>query len=251
MRFSCAILAVFLTTASVFGATEVTNIGIASDIGAVVEGGRVAFGVNEFEETPPVDLNGDGDTSDMVMHIYDTSTGILTNLGLGTSRGIVFSGDLLSFLVAEPRHGADVNGDGDASDPVRRHQPRPGHRRAHGFSGLRLAPRKRDPGRCGSRVRPGSGPLHVATIVPTPTEQVQTVSHDVVNLDLPDGIETSLLAKLNTALSALAQGDTNGALSALQDFINQVRAQRGKKIPTADADALIAAAQAIIDSIAG
>jgi hypothetical protein len=41
------------------------------------------------------------------------------------------------------------------------------------------------------------------------------------------------------------------AINALQAFINKVEAQRGKKISEADADALIAKAQAIVEELSG
>jgi hypothetical protein len=62
------------------------------------------------------------------------------------------------------------------------------------------------------------------------------------------GIENSLDAKLDAAFDALdgasAQNDI-AAIDALGAFINAVKS--GKAIPVADANALIAAAQKIID----
>jgi hypothetical protein len=56
----------------------------------------------------------------------------------------------------------------------------------------------------------------------------------------------SLAAKVRTAQSALAAGDTALAASKLADLISETQAQRGKKIPVATADAIIAAARQII-----
>jgi len=67
----------------------------------------------------------------------------------------------------------------------------------------------------------------------------------VVAMDLPHGTETSLLSKLEAAQAALAAGDTATACASLQGFINEARAQSGKKIPVADAEAVIAAAERI------
>jgi hypothetical protein len=58
----------------------------------------------------------------------------------------------------------------------------------------------------------------------------------------PD-IRKALKAKLDAALSAIDKGKTNGACSALRDFINQVNAQLGKAIPIATADAWILTAR--------
>ena len=79
----------------------------------------VAFGVHEGREGN-VDLNGDGDASDIVMHVYDMAAGAVTNLELATSAlEFDFDGDLLAFTVRENFNGnVDLNGDGDALDPV-------------------------------------------------------------------------------------------------------------------------------------
>jgi hypothetical protein len=64
----------------------------------------------------------------------------------------------------------------------------------------------------------------------------------VIDLDLPEGISNSLLAKLDAAEKA----NDSVAINLLQAFISAVEAQRGKQILEADADTLIAAAKAII-----
>ena len=69
-------------------------------------------------------------------------------------------------------------------------------------------------------------------------------------LNLQQGIENSLDSKLDAVSKALDDVNKNNdiaAINALQAFINSVEAQRGKKILDADANALIAAAQEIID----
>ncbi|MGH7823448.1 MAG: FIMAH domain-containing protein [Candidatus Binatia bacterium] len=50
---------------------------------------------------------------------------------------------------------------------------------------------------------------------------------------LAAGIAKSLDVKLEDALGAVEAGDTGGACAALADFLNQVRAQAGKKKLTA------------------
>ncbi|MHC4072136.1 MAG: choice-of-anchor Q domain-containing protein [Planctomycetota bacterium] len=64
----------------------------------------------------------------------------------------------------------------------------------------------------------------------------------VIDLDLPEGMSSNLLAKLDAAQKA----NDSVAINLLQAFISAVEAQRGKQIPQADADVLIAAAEAII-----
>jgi len=64
----------------------------------------------------------------------------------------------------------------------------------------------------------------------------------------------SLNSKLAVALNALEDVRTNNdiaATNALEAFINAVEAQRDKEISSADADELIAAAQAIIAQLEG
>jgi len=83
-----------------------------------------------------------------------------------------------------------------------------------------------------------------------PAELIAELLGEIGELALPGGIENSLMAKLEAALGALQDENENNdaaAVNSLEAFINAVEAQRGKKIPEADADALIAAALDIID----
>jgi hypothetical protein len=85
---------------------------------------------------------------------------------------------------------------------------------------------------------PGWG---VLSATPNVMAEIEDVMTTVSNSNLsPVGIKRSLNANLQAALDALQAGDTLTACSNLQDFINQVNAQRGKKIPAALADSLIA-----------
>ena len=84
----------------------------------------------------------------------------------------------------------------------------------------------------------------------TPEEQLVTLIEDVIALDLPHGIENSLLAKLESALAKLQDGNPNNdgaAINKLEAFINEVEAQIGNHIPEEDAEMLIDAALDIID----
>lgn len=62
---------------------------------------------------------------------------------------------------------------------------------------------------------------------------------------ISSGIKTSLNAKLQAALAALSVGDVATACSKVQDFLSEVRAQRGKKIPVSLADSLTSSVMAI------
>ncbi len=93
---------------------EVTNLGLAG--GAVaVSGNLVAFKVFESD----TDLNGDGDTDDFVVHVYDATSGMITNLGLHTFGLLAFRDNILAIAVRESHQGnTDLNGDGDTLDDV-------------------------------------------------------------------------------------------------------------------------------------
>lgn len=85
-----------------------------------------------------------------------------------------------------------------------------------------------------------------------PDEMIQELVGTVIELNLHKGISNSLDAKLQSALGALDDVNTNNdvaAINTLNAFINAVEAQRGNKITDEDADTLIAAAQAIIDKL--
>jgi hypothetical protein len=68
----------------------------------------------------------------------------------------------------------------------------------------------------------------------------------VLNLTLPQGLENSLIRKLDKASEQISAGLEPGAIRSLGAFINKVEAQQGKKIEQADADSLIASAEATI-----
>jgi uncharacterized delta-60 repeat protein len=87
-----------------------------------------------------------------------------------------------------------------------------------------------------------------------PAEAIEALVDVVVSLNLQQGISNSLDAKLGAALNALDDvnaGNDVAAINTLEAFINAVEAQRGGWISEADADALIAAAQVIIDVLSG
>lgn len=71
----------------------------------------------------------------------------------------------------------------------------------------------------------------------------------IEEMGLPQGVENSLVSKLENAIDSMEKGQYNAAANQLNAFINQVEAQRGKKIKEEKANALITAAQSIIDNI--
>ncbi len=103
-----------------------TNLGLAAG-SLEFDGDHMVFAVSESRQGDS-DLNGDGDTSDTVVHVYDTNTATITNLGL--ARGLArypgpfpriyaLDGNHLAFNVGEADNAnTDLNGDGDATDNV-------------------------------------------------------------------------------------------------------------------------------------
>src|SRR3972149_3166439 len=94
-----------------------TNVGLDAG-GFQLDGKLVAFGVSESNQGN-TDLNGDGDTNDTVLHVFDKGRGTTTNVGLDTSFGFQLDGNLVAFGVTESNQGnTDLNGDGDTNDTV-------------------------------------------------------------------------------------------------------------------------------------
>lgn len=97
-----------------------------------------------------------------------------------------------------------------------------------------------------------SGVFTFEILPPQPDELLEDLIEEVIDLNVHAGIGNALDSKLQNALAALDRakaGDTASAIAILQSFINSVEAQRGKSLTDEQADALIAAAQAIIDSL--
>jgi hypothetical protein len=87
----------------------------------------------------------------------------------------------------------------------------------------------------------------------SPREAIIRLVDTVEGLNLHQGIDNALDAKLQAALQALDDLDDNdfaAAINTLQAFINHVEAQRNKKLTSEQADILVAAAQRIINSLA-
>ncbi|HUM00078.1 MAG TPA: thrombospondin type 3 repeat-containing protein [Mycobacterium sp.] len=64
-------------------------------------------------------MNGDGDTSDRVLQVFDTETGKLTNVKQAAADLVVGAQQLVAFRTPEASQGVtDLNGDGDKTDNV-------------------------------------------------------------------------------------------------------------------------------------
>jgi ferritin len=71
----------------------------------------------------------------------------------------------------------------------------------------------------------------------------------IESLGLLQGIENSLLTKINNAADSSSHENDGAAINLLQAFINEVEAQKGKRISEEDADLLIAYANHVIAQI--
>jgi hypothetical protein len=104
----------------------------------------------------------------------------------------------------------------------------------------------------------GVGPVldNVRLTTPyTSAEQIGLLLEEVAALNLANGIDNSLDAKLTNAQASLddlnLNNDPQAAIGKLQAFIYAVEAQSGNHISSSDADDLVDAAQAIIDGLLG
>jgi len=99
-------------------AVEIVNVGVDASLGFEIQGDFVAIRTSEAR-SGGTDLNGDGDTADFVLQVFDWSTGLVRNTGLEASGGFRMAGRYVAFTVLESRQGGlDLNGDGDAADLV-------------------------------------------------------------------------------------------------------------------------------------
>ena len=101
----------------------------------------------------------------------------------------------------------------------------------------------------------GNTGTDTATVtVLTPAEVIEELIDIVEKLGLLQGIENSLLAKLNNALKKLEDVSPNNDVAAIHDldaFINEVEAQEGKMLTYPQANELIFYADWIISALIG
>ena len=92
----------------------------------------------------------------------------------------------------------------------------------------------------------GVGTASIDLLVKTPAGAAEVIIEDIQAMDLPQGTENSLISKLESAIASFAKGQDKAAVNKLEAFIQQVEAQRGKKLTEEDAATLITEVQAII-----
>lgn len=95
----------------------------------------------------------------------------------------------------------------------------------------------------------GIGVTTVVICVKSPAEATNAVIENIETMDLPQGEVTSLVSTLENAVASLDNTQTNTAVNKLEASVNKIEAQKEKKFTAEEADALIAAAQWIIDNI--
>lgn len=86
----------------------------------------------------------------------------------------------------------------------------------------------------------------------TAEERLVDLAQMVVEMNVQAGISNALDAKLENAIAALdkaKEGDRSMPTYLLEAFINEVNAQRDKKLTDLQADQLVAAARAIIEQL--
>ena len=84
---------------------------------------------------------------------------------------------------------------------------------------------------------------------PPPPPTIADLIAEVSGAELPHGIERSLLAKLEGAQRKVDADDLNGACGSLGAYINEVRAQSGKKLEAAYAEDLVLDAIGVRDAL--
>ncbi|MSR61595.1 MAG: hypothetical protein EXS08_03990 [Planctomycetes bacterium] len=98
------------------GSGELVNTHLAATLPASMLGGDIVLVA--LDEDQRRDLNGDGDTLDRVLHLYESATRRLTNTGLAVRSTPPDGRDHSLYSVAEADQGRDLNGDGDLLDDV-------------------------------------------------------------------------------------------------------------------------------------
>jgi streptogramin lyase len=100
---------------------------------------------------------------------------------------------------------------------------------------------------------PAAGPEGVAAepliAAPPPPPKIADLIAEVTGAGLPHGIERSLLAKLDNAQRKVDGGQIAVACNGLGAYLNEVRAQRGKKLEASYAQDLIDTAKAVQDEL--
>jgi hypothetical protein len=93
------------------------------------------------------------------------------------------------------------------------------------------------------------GQIQAILLTPTGGQPIEDIIDLIGQLDLPNGTENSLLAKLYSALDCDDRGNAACMCNALRAFVNEVRAQAGKALTEEEAQLLLAAAQGLMATL--
>jgi hypothetical protein len=80
-----------------------------------------------------------------------------------------------------------------------------------------------------------------------PDLAVRDLGEELKGLGLPKGIETSLLAKLNPAVNAIAAGRNVAAVIAIENFARHLQARASQGLAAEEAADLVEFAGAVVD----
>jgi hypothetical protein len=100
----------------------------------------------------------------------------------------------------------------------------------------------------GDGIHSGSSGTSSLTVL-TSTQAGQNLITAIKGMNLPSGLSTSLVSKLNADIASLNAGNCLLAKQSLNDLISEAMAQSGKMLTVAQANQLIAATQSIINSL--
>lgn len=93
------------------------------------------------------------------------------------------------------------------------------------------------------------GSVTAEVVIKTPSEATDDLIVYIDDLNLPEGLENSLRASLQSAIDALNSGNYEAAEGKLNSFINSVTAQAGKKLSMDEAEYLTYIAGLVISAI--
>lgn len=181
------------------------------------------------------DLNGDGDTMDNILACYDISTGSVTYTteqpywSKGNSPTI--SENVIAFIAREYYLDQDINGDGDKYDNILAYLTLPVNSESNEIPDNSEASPDED---ATDYDADADGSIYsisgLASLIETLIEEAS----------IDKKMKNSLLAKIDNAEASADKDNIDAAVNQLEAMINQVTAQRGKKILDGAADDIIA-----------
>jgi len=78
---------------------------------------------------------------------------------------------------------------------------------------------------------------------------IEDLLYDIKEMDIPSGIKQSMTSKVENAIESFDNNQIKTAINQLNALINQIEAQRGKKLSNETADKLIESTELVINSI--